>query len=383
MSQHLTPTTLSDAERIAWLRLIRTEAVGPITFRRLLERFGSAAAALAAVPELARRGGRAPVRIATADEAEAEMEALAKAGGRMLALPESSYPPALRAIEDAPPLLAVIGDAGLLQRTAIGIVGGRNASAGGLRIAEQMARALGEAGLLLVSGLARGIDTAAHRGALGSGTVAVLAGGADVVYPPENVSLYRQIAAAGAIVSEMPVAMAPQARHFPRRNRLISGLSSGVVVIEARLKSGSLITARLALEQGREVFAVPGSPLDPRAHGGNDLIRQGAILTEGAEDVLRGIASAGTVAPAAEVFVPRETEPPPEEPPPDADEARRTLQTMLSPTPIPVDDLVRICHLPPAVVHTILLDWELAGRLERHPGNRVALMSPPTGAEHE
>jgi DNA processing protein len=360
----------SDSERRDRLRLIRSDNVGPVTYFQLLGHFGSATAALAALPELARRGGRArPPRIPTIAEAEAEIAAALKRGARLITAGEPGYPAVLAAVTDAPPVLYVLGRSELLLRRAVAIVGARNASANGIRFARQLAAELGEAGLIVVSGLARGIDTAAHQGALASGTVAVMAGGVDVVYPPENDRLHAEIAERGAVVSEMPPGLGPQARHFPRRNRIVSGLSLGVVVVEASPKSGSLITARLAGEQGREVFAVPGSPLDPRARGTNDLIRQGAILTEGAADVLANLGtgpSPGAPSPSppasAAVF---------------EDEAallttRQRVVEKLGPVPVPVDEIIRQCQLPTATVLTILLELELAGRLTRHPGNQVS-----------
>ena len=377
---------LTETERIDWVRLIRSEHVGPVTFRRLLQRYRTAAAALAALPQLARQGGRGGVRIPSAADAADELARLARAGGRLLLSADADYPPLLRTLEDAPPALGLIGDGALLVRGAVAIVGSRNASLNGLRFAQQLARDLGAAGFVVVSGLARGIDAAAHQGALASGTVAVLAGGVDVIYPPGNTELYHAIGAKGAIVAEMPAGMPPQARHFPRRNRLISGLSVGVVVIEANLHSGSLITARCALDQGREVFAVPGSPLDPRARGCNDLIRQGAVLTESVDDVLAVLAPPGVTVrpagtPAAPVAVATDSacEPPlATGPAADGDAARAAILALLSPVPVAVDELVRRCGLPAATVHTALLEWELAGRLDRHPGNRVALLAPAT-----
>ena len=375
---------LTETERIDWVRLIRSEHVGPVTFRRLLQRYGSATAALAALPLLARQGGRGGVRIPSAADAADEMARLARAGGRLLLSADADYPPLLRALEDAPPALSLIGDGALPLRDSVAIVGSRNASLNGLRFAQQLARDLGAAGFVVVSGLARGIDAAAHQGALASGTVAVLAGGADVIYPPGNTDLYHAIASEGAIVAEMPAGMPPQARHFPRRNRLISGLSLGVVVIEANLHSGSLITARCALDQGREVFAVPGSPLDPRARGCNDLIRQGAVLTESVDDVLTVLAPPGAaVRPAGARAAPVAGQMLSADEPPvatgataDGDAARSAILALLSPVPVAVDELVRRCGLPAATVHTALLEWELAGRLDRHPGNRVALLVP-------
>jgi DNA processing protein len=324
------------------------------------------------LPELARRGGRpGSVRICSAAEADAEMAALASRGARLVVLGDRDYPPQLAAIEDAPATLAVIGDKALPSRPCIAVVGSRNASLNGRTLARDLARALGAAGFVVVSGLARGVDAEAHRGALASGTVAVLAGGVDVCYPRENVDLYASVAERGALLSEAPPGMAPQARHFPRRNRLISGLSRGVLVVEANLRSGSLITARTAAEQGREVFAVPGSPLDPRARGCNDLIRQGATLTESAADVLAALGSSFTPPPAAARMVAIEPAAPADDGA-GADEARRAVAEMLSPAPVAVDEIIRTCQLSPALVSTILLEWELAGRLERHPGNRVS-----------
>ena len=268
------PARLPDNERLDRLRLIRSENVGPITFRSLLRRFGSARAAIEALPDLARRGGRsAPLRVCPFPQAEQELSAADRIGARLMTADDADYPEALAAIYDAPPLLYVLGDIALLRRQAVAIVGARNASANGRRLAQDIARDLGTAGFVVVSGLARGIDHAAHRGSLDSGTIAVVAGGIDIAYPPDNEELQREIGRRGAIVAEMPPGTVPQAKHFPRRNRLISGLSLGVLVVEAALQSGSLITARMALEQGREVLAVPGSPLDPRCHGTNNLRR--------------------------------------------------------------------------------------------------------------
>ena len=372
---------LRPAERLAWLRLIRSENVGPVTARELLTRFPSAEAALAALPELARRGGRRrPIRVCPAAVAEREMEALEACGARLVALAEPDYPKLLAAIYDAPPLLSILGHAPLLQRRAIGVVGARNASANGRRLAERLAAELGENGFVVVSGLARGIDAAAHAGALESGTLAVLAGGIDIVYPAENQALHDEIAARGLLVSEMPPGTEPQARHFPRRNRLISGLAQGVLVVEAAPRSGSLITARLALEQGREVFAVPGSPLDPRARGCNHLLRQGATLVETAEDVVQaldGMIRSPLEEPKVADFKPGAPVPPEE---PALEAGRRALIEMLGPTPVGVDELIRRCQLSPAVVNMVLLELELAGRVERHPGQGVALVADGAAA---
>jgi DNA processing protein len=362
------------AERLDWLRLIRSENVGPITFRRLIERYGTARAALDALPELARRGGKRAVRLCPAGEAERELDAAARVGAGLVALGEVAYPPLLAHVEDAPPLLFVRGEVRLLGRPMIAIVGARNASLNGRRFAERLATDLGQAGQVVVSGLARGIDAAAHQGALAGGTVAVLAGGVDVVYPPENEGLYARIVAEGAVVSELPPGTEPQARHFPVRNRLISGMARGVVVVEAALRSGSLITARAALDQGREVFAVPGSPLDPRARGANDLIRQGAVLTEGAGDVLRVLAdpSQRRLSEGDDGLPAAADTPAPDEP--NLARAREDIVAGLGPSPVTVDEIVRRCQFSPAAVAAVLLELELAGRLERHPGNQVSLL---------
>ena len=370
--------TLSDAERLDWLRLARSENVGPITFLALLDRFGSPAAVLDALPALARRGGRRrPIKVCSRVAAEREVEALAALGGRMIALVEPAYPEPLAAIADPPPVLAVRGRPELLLAESIAVVGARNASANGRHFAERLAADLGAAGLTVVSGMARGIDTSAHAGAIETGTAAVMGGGVDVVYPKENRSLFERLLAEGAVIAEAPLGTVPMGRHFPRRNRIIAGLSRGVVVVEGAARSGSLITARLALEQGREVMAVPGSPLDPRASGPNRLIRQGATLVENAGDVLDALAEGRRPAlgespqrwPADTALGPPEEEETPAD-------ARETVAQLLGSSPVPVDMLVRQSRLTPAMVATILLELELAGRLERHPGNRVSHSQP-------
>lgn len=371
---------LSERERLERLRLIRSENVGPITWRRLIDRYGSAARALEALPALAAAGGRRRgLRIPTMAEAEAELARLDRLGGRLLVNGDPDYPTRLAAIDDAPATLSVIGDSALFTRRGLAIVGSRNASANGRRLAERLAADLGKAGFVIVSGLARGIDGAAHRGSLASGTIAVVAGGIDIIYPQEHQSLHAAICHQGAVVAELPPGANPQARHFPRRNRIIAGLAEAVVVVEAAMRSGSLITARYALDQGREVFAVPGSPLDPRAQGANDLIRQGATLTETAEDVLRVLDEVP--------HLPRSPAPgaQPEAPPSLADgpavddAARRLLAEALSPVPVPIDELIRLCDLSPTTVVGILLEWELAGRIERHAGNRVSRVTDAFG----
>ncbi len=370
---------LSQAERIDWLRLARSENVGPITVLGLLERFGTPAAALDALPTLARRGGRRrPIKVCPKATAERELKALTRLGGRFIALCEPAYPVALAAIADPPPLLALCGDADLLAGDSVAVVGARNASANGLHLATRLAAELGAAGLTVVSGMARGIDAKAHVGALETGTVAVMGGGVDVVYPKENRQLFERLLERGAIVSEAPVGTVPRARHFPRRNRIISGLCRGVVVVEAAARSGALITARLALEQGREVFAVPGSPLDPRARGPNHLIRQGAALVETAQDVLDALTEGGRRA-LDEPPRPEFSAAAPESASMDESalgNARAIVVSLLGPSPAPVDLLVRQSRLTPAMVATILLELELAGRLERQPGNRVSLSQP-------
>jgi DNA processing protein len=360
---------LSDRERRDRVRLIRSSNVGPVAFRQLLARYGTAGQALEALPGLVRRGGYGgAIDICSADEAEGEIEAATRLGARMLHLGAPGYPPLLAELAAAPPVLTVLGRETLMERPCLGMVGARNASAAGVRFTRQLAADLGERGYVIVSGLARGIDTAAHAAALPTGTIAAMAGGIDVIYPPENRALYERVAAEGLIVCEMPLGLKPLARHFPRRNRLISGLSLGIVVVEAALRSGSLITAGYALEQGREVFAVPGSPLDPRCRGTNNLIRQGAALTEGWEDVLAGLPSGRGVP-----WAPAAPEPPPAAAMPEADDrARRAVEEKLGPTPVEVDELIRQTGLTPDVVLTILLELELAGQLDRHAGNKVS-----------
>ena len=363
---------LSDTARLDWLRLIRSENVGPVVFRQLLDRYGSPAAALEALPDLAARAGaKRKIRLCPPGEAEAEAAAARKAGAKLIALCEPDYPAPLRALDDAPPVLSVLGDPAVLALPSVGMVGARNASANGRRFAERLAGDLAKAGFCVASGLARGIDTAAHRGALPRPTVAVVAGGVDIIYPPENDGLHAEIRKHGAVVSEVPLGTTPQARHFPRRNRLISGLSLGVVVVEAAKRSGSLITARCAGDQGREVFAVPGSPLDPRAAGCNQLLRDGATLVESADDIREALAARRPAAEAPEIAAPGRDLPPAA--PPEAGTAERArIEELLGADPILVDDVVRLSGLPIAVVHGVLLELELAGRAERHPGNRFA-----------
>jgi DNA processing protein len=356
-------------EQVARLRLIRSENVGPVTYFQLVARFGSAAAALAAIPELAARGGGRAPKLASRAAIENEMEQVARLGARYLFVGQGHYPALLAEVESAPPALIVQGDVALAERNLIAMVGARNASAAACRFARMLAAGLGEAGAVIVSGLARGIDTAAHDGALDSGTIAVVAGGIDVFYPPENEARQRAIAERGLLVAEQPPGTEPRARHFPYRNRIIAGLAQGTVVVEAAPRSGSLITARCAADFGREVMAVPGSPLDPRAQGCNQLIRDGAILIQNAEDVLEAL-SPMTIRPfrqdELDYAAPHAVA--------DADEAaRRDIAALLNGTPVPIDELVRQTSLPPAIVQTVLLELELAGRLDRHAGGRVSL----------
>ena len=363
---------LTDEQRLDWLRLIRSDNVGPRTFRELVNHFGGARAALEALPGLARRGGAAGARICSQAEAEKELKAARARGVDLVALGESDYPPRLQMIDDPPPLLAVQGRIECLARPLVAIVGSRNASAAGMKFAARIARELGAAGYGIVSGLARGIDAAAHRASLETGTVAVLAGGHDRIYPSEHVELVGEILPHGAAVSEMPLTWEPRAHDFPSRNRIISGLSVGVVIVEAARRSGSLITARLAGEQGREVFAVPGSPLDPRAEGTNRLLKQGAILVTEVNDVIE------TLAP----ILGRGFELPMEEPERDepvaggepSDDDRGRIVGLLGPSPCSIDDLVRLSRASPAIVRMVLLELELAGRIERHGGGLVSLV---------
>ncbi len=363
-------------ERRDWLRLIRSENVGPTTFWALLDRFGSATEALIALPDLARRGGhRGRTRIMSAAEAEAELDALSRFGAQLLTARDPAYPAGLSTLDTPPPLLTVKGRLERLEQPLIALVGSRNASALGRQLAERLAADLGAQGFAVVSGLARGIDAAAHRGALSSGTVAVLAGGIDHVYPPDHQPLYDAIAEDGLVISEMPFGFTLLKRHhFPQRNRIVSGLSRGVLVIEAALRSGSLITARCALEQGREVFAVPGSPLDPRSRGTNNLLRQGAVLTETADDVIEALS--GVLArPLVQAAAQAPVAPVPVQPNGDSelDAARRRLRSLLGATPTPLDELIRAADCSTPLVMTALLEWELAGVVHRDPAAGVVL----------
>lgn len=366
---------LTDEQRLDWLRLIRSDNIGPRTFRDLVEYYGSVRAALEALPGLARRGGSArPIRVCTREQAQAEIKAAREAGVEFFAWCEPGYPARLQMIDDPPPVVAMRGKLDVFLRPLVAIVGSRNASAAGVKFAERMARDLGDAGYVVVSGLARGIDAAAHRASMATGTVAVLAGGHDHVYPPDHVGLLENLLVEGAAVSEMPFTWEPRAHDFPRRNRIISGLSAGVIVVEAARRSGSLITARLAGEQGREVFVVPGSPLDPRSEGTNGLLKQGAIPVTEAADVIAAIEpilGRGSELPSAQ-------EPPqvpigPTHAEPNMDERDRLL-SLLGPTPVLIDDLVRLSHASPTTVRSVLLELEIAGRLARHGAGLVSLV---------
>ena len=366
--------TLTDAERLDWLQLIRTENIGPITFARLLKRFGSAGAAIDALPRLAMQVGRKlPLRAAPRGDVEREVARAAKNGARLIGLVEPDYPKPLAEIPDAPPLIYLRGHAALFARPAIAVIGARNASTVGRKIARTLAEGLGAHEIVIVSGLARGIDGAAHEAALKTGTIAVVAGGVDVVYPPEHAELTAAIAERGAVISEQPPGAEPTARDFPKRNRLISGLSRGVVVVEAAARSGTLITARFALEQGREVFAVPGSPLDPRCQGANRLIRDGATLVENAADILDVLAGQmrSVEEPARDDW-----EPESERGSYSVAETTRAgllVRQALSYTPIHRDELLRDIEAPAGLVIDALVDLVLAGEAEEHSGGRFSL----------
>ena len=347
---------------------MRTPGIGPVTYRQLLARFGTPAAALAAVPDLARRGGGKPPALRTRDDAEREIAKVEKLGASFLALGQGLYPRLLSELEDAPPLLIAKGNLGLLDGQAVAIVGARNASAAACRFARGLAYDLGQQRLVVVSGLARGIDSAAHDGALDSGTIAVIAGGIDVFYPPENKGRQEALFERGLVLAEMPVGTEPRARHFPYRNRIIAGISAGTVVVEAAPRSGSLITARLAAEAGREVMAVPGSPLDPRAQGCNQLIRDGATLVQNAADVAEAIRPYEPR--VRSTRIPYQARP---EEMVDGEDVLASVEELLGPSPVPVDEVIRLSGVSPGAVQMALLELDLAGRLDRHAGNKVSL----------
>ena len=371
-------TPQSTPELVDWLRLIRSQNIGPHTFWGLLSKYGSAAEALQALPELARRGRRRTVKLATESDASHELEQIDRYGAKPAAIGQAGYPPLLAQVESPPPFLTVMGDASIASARTIGIVGARNASASGRKMADLMARGLGRHGVTISSGLARGVDTHAHKASLDTGTVAVTAGGINRIYPKENSDLYHQIAELGAVISEMPFDAEPIARLFPRRNRLISGMSAGVVVIEAAARSGSLITARFALEQGREVFAVPGSPLDQRAQGTNGLLRNGATLVQTPEDVLEGIESqfsdpGSPTFPFGRIEQEQATSPNTDDVTDlDPQAISSTVLELLSPTPIQIDDLARLSGIHIAAVSAAVLELEISGQAMRHPGGGVS-----------
>jgi len=364
---HPTPSPHSAEDKLSWLRLIRSEKIGPITFWQLLNRYGTAKHALEALTRLTQRG-KTSYRLASEYEAEKELKFHHKQGFSLLTALEPEFPQILCSLTDCPPLLSIYGQLDILNQPTLAIVGARNSSLNGRHLAERLATDVGKAGWKVASGLARGIDRFAHQGSLQTGTLAVIAGGINVIYPPEHQDLYHAIAQTGAIISEMPLSLHPTANHFPRRNRLISGISRGVIVIEAAFKSGSLITAHAALEQGREVFAVPGSPLDPRCRGTNNLIRQGAALVESAQDILSVMESPLSSLPAeltqsstflrAINWCSLETD----------------VLADLSLTPTALDTLVQRHAVPVQTILTLLLEWELEGRIQRHPGNMVSLV---------
>lgn len=358
-------------EQLATIRLIRTPNIGPMTFSLLLQRYGSAVEALRAVPELAKRGGRT-LKPATRAEAEAELAAIHATGAVPLFKGSDGYPDRLARFDDAPPVLSAIGSPHLLRRPCLAIVGARNASINAQRLAQVLAEELAAEGYVILSGLARGIGAAAHNGALAGGTVAVIAGGIDVVYPPENADLHDSIAEAGLILAEMPPGTQPTPRHFPIRNRIIASIAQGIIVVEAAERSGSLITAREGGERGADVMAVPGSPLDPRSAGCNHLIREGATLVRNTADILECLARPSAASqPAAQDW--REARLSPGTP--EAIEScRQTILEALGPDATDIDEVVRWCDAPVATVLAAILELELAGRLSRHHCNRICLI---------
>lgn len=402
---------LDDALRLDWLQLIRSDNVGPRTFRALVNRYGGAAAALEALPALIRaHGGSKKIKISSRDDCRRELDRAARFGARFVALGEEGYPAALRMIDSPPPLIAIKGKQEVAAMSAVAMVGSRNASAAGLSLTAQITHDLAREGYAIVSGLARGIDQQAHRASLQTGTIAVLAGGLDKIYPPEHEALAQAICEHGMLISEMPFGWVPRGRDFPRRNRLVSGIALGTVVIEAARRSGSLITARFANEQGREVFAVPGSPLDPRAEGTNELLRQGATLCTRGEDVIEALSplrEGGVAARShlleAEAGDPRD-EPlwdesdlfgeglvphsmagmnlneeavaaplaPGLAPPVTGQQLANRIAALLGPAPVPLDDVIRNSGVSAAEVQLALVELELSGEAMRHPGGLVS-----------
>ncbi|ELT49440.1 DNA-processing protein DprA [Brucella sp. ZJ1_1] len=373
---------LSDRQRLNWLRLIRTDNIGPVTFRDLILFCGSASSAIEMLPDLNIRGGSArPIRVMSMDDAERELETIDRAGARLVGMGEPDYPPQLKNCEAPPPLVTIKGNAAVFNKPPVAIVGSRNASVIGARFTERLANDLGEAGFAVISGLARGIDAAAHRASLKTGTVAVLAGGLDRPYPPENLPLYRAIPEEGGVlISEMPMGAEPRSRDFPRRNRIIAGLSLGLIVVEAAERSGSLISARMAGDMGRTVFAVPGSPLDPRARGTNLLLKQGATLVTEANDViemlrpLAGSSAYPTDMPTQPDLLSPAMEEPESYQPIATEEQRDIVIDALGPVPTDIDTLVRHTGLDTGAIQLILLKLDLAGRLHRYARNQVALV---------
>jgi DNA processing protein len=373
--------SLSDEQRLNWLRLIRSQNVGPATFRDLISHYGTAAAALEALPELAKRGGAAArIKICPIEDAERELIKCESVGARFIAIGEPDYPPILRNADQSPPLLSVIGSSQTLKRKCISIVGSRNASISGMKLTQRFSAELGEHGYVICSGLARGIDTAAHKAAIKNGTIAVLAGGVDHIFPDENINLAKAIVDnGGALLSEMPIGWQPRAKDFPRRNRIVTGLAQGLVVIEAAKRSGSLISARLANEMGRIVLAVPGSPLDPRSEGTNGLIKQGATLVTTSDDILEALLPLDEDTSDFVYDISEEKDELPfEENGQRADQTddalRSAIISALGPSPVEIDDIVRFTEANISQVQLVLMELDLAGRLERHIGNRVSLV---------
>jgi len=374
---------ITKAQKLDWIRLTRSENVGPVTFLRLLERFGTPANALQAIPELSKRGGsKRVIKVCSVEDAQKEIEAAQLCDAVFVAYGSTEYPALLANIHDPPPFLWVRGNTALLSQKSVGIVGARNSSAAGSRFAAHIARALTDHDYCVVSGLARGIDAAAHASVLNNNgmTVSAVAGGVDVVWPPETGAIAERIWQEGASVSEMPIAQQPRNRHFPRRNRIIAGVSRGIIMVEAAQKSGSLITARYALDQGREVLAVPGSPLDARAAGCNDLIRKGATLIRNIDDVLESLSHWDTLSDSKSMAEPTrgfQTMPPISPAEADLERGRDAIITLLSPTPTLVDDIITQSGASVPIVQSILLELDLAGRLERHRGGYVSLNTIP------
>lgn len=362
---------MNDEHLISTLRLARTDTIGPITYRRLIAKYKTAEAALSALPFILKQKSAS---IFTRDQALREIENIQKIKGKLISIDDPQYPSWLCHIEDAPPILSILGRTDIFEKPTIGVVGSRNSSLNARRFCFSLSKELGQAGYIISSGLARGIDTSAHEGSLATGTIAVIAGGVDVVYPQENKKLYEEIAETGAIISEAPLGMQPLAQHFPKRNRIITGLSQGIVVIEANAKSGSLISARMAAEQGRAVMAVPGFPSDPRSTGTNDLIRNGAILVRSAEDIIEELNSFSRVSSpqneyeklcdgAEDDFA--------NDPPPNSDQIQEILLSNISIAPTSVDEILRACHLNSREAQPVLFELELSGMVQRLPGNRI------------